>query len=215
MNRNEACDIYTRLSGAYPDSLNTHHWCSTPYENLILTILSAQTTDNAVAQVKDALLSRFPTPESLAEGNIKEIEELIHRTGFYHTKALHIKSAAKVLVEKFGGVVPSDMDSLLTLPGVGRKTANIVLYKSFGKNEGIAIDTHVFRLAGRIGLSKSTSQDQVEVDLMKLYPNEIWGRLTDLFIAHGRRCCTARKPKCDICSVKKMCYYFSFMPRIS
>lgn len=213
MHRNQACDIYICLAAVYPDSFQTHNWCPTPFENLILTILSAQTTDTAVALVREGLFSRFPTPKSLSGGNIDEIEKLIHRTGFYHTKALHIKGAAKVLVEKFGGAVPSDMDSLLTLPGVGRKTANIVLFHSFGKNEGIAVDTHVFRLAGRIGLSKGTGQDKVENDLMEIYPKKVWGSITDLFIAHGRRCCTARKPKCILCPVKNNCNYYFFLVR--
>jgi endonuclease-3 len=175
---------------------------------LILTILSAQTTDLTVDKVRKPLFIRFPTPEALANAPVDEVETIIRITGFYHTKARHIVGTAQKIVRDFGGEVPRTMDELLTLPGVGRKTANIVLFHALGKNHGIAVDTHVKRLAQRIGLSANPDQDKIEQDLMNLYPAETWGDLTDLLITHGRRVCTARKPKCHECFLARHCRYY-------
>jgi endonuclease-3 len=162
-----------------------------------------------VDAIRDDLFSRFPDPQSLSNADIAEVEEIIHPTGFFHMKAKHIIAASRSLVERFSGTVPATMDDLLTIPGVGRKTANIVLYHAFGKNIGVAVDTHVFRLAGRLGFSDSGNADGIEKDLMHLFPDKDWGVLTDILISHGRATCTARKPACGICPVSHLCRYYS------
>ncbi|MDD1673412.1 MAG: endonuclease III [Methanomicrobiales archaeon] len=179
-----------------------------PYQVLILTILSAQTTDLAVDKVRNPLFTRYPAAISLAQAQPEEVEEIIHSLGFFHMKARHIIGAAQALVDRFSGEVPSTIEDLLTLPGVGRKTANIVLYHAFGKNEGIAVDTHVKRLAVRIGFSDSPDQDRIERDVMEYFPKDNWGLLTDLFIAHGRAICIAKKPQCPVCPINPYCRYY-------
>ena len=210
MQKKDANLIYLFLLKHYPDALDspTTVGRGTPFQVLILTILSAQTTDRAVLLVKKPLFSRYRTPAALANADIPDVEEIIHSLGFYHAKARHIIATAQKLVSEFGGKVPLTMNELLTLPGVGRKTANIVLYHALGKNEGVAVDTHVKRLAQRIGFSKNRDQDRIEQDLMRLFPPEKWGDLTDVLIAHGRACCTAKKPRCDVCPIARRCRYF-------
>jgi endonuclease-3 len=210
MRTTDAKNIYLLLLEHYADARDspTKPGRGTPFVVLILTILSAQTTDRAVLLVKKPLFSKYKTPSALANADIADIEEIIHSLGFYHAKARHIIAAAQMVVSEFGGTVPPSMAGLLKLPGVGRKTANIVLYHALGKNEGIAVDTHVRRLAQRIGFSNFSGQDRIEQDLMRLFPQDWWGDLTDLLIAHGRTCCTAKKPKCGICPVTQFCRYF-------
>ena len=209
MDKKKARRIFTILSGRYPDRWARERYSASPFEVLITTILSAQTTDKSVDAVRDDLFSRFPDPESLSNADIAEVEEIIHSTGFFHMKAKHIIAASRSLCERFSGTVPATMDDLLTIPGVGRKTANIVLYHAFGKNMGVAVDTHVFRLAGRLGFSDSGNADGIEKDLMRLFPEKDWGVLTDVLISHGRAICTARKPACGICPVSHLCRYYS------
>jgi endonuclease-3 len=210
MRTTDARNIYLLLLEHYPDARNspTTLGRGTPFVVLVLTILSAQTTDRAVLLVKKPLFSKYKTPSALANANIPDVERIIHSLGFYHAKARHIIAAARMVVSEFGGTVPSTMEGLLKLPGVGRKTANIVLYHALGKNEGIAVDTHVRRLAQRIGFSSFNDQDRIEQDLMRLFPQDWWGDLTDVLIAHGRACCTAKKPRCGICPVTQFCRYF-------
>ena len=175
---------------------------------LVLTILSAQTTDRAVLKVKGPLFAQYPTPEKLSKAKIQDVETIIHSLGYYHAKAANIIAASKVLLADFGGKVPATMEELLTIPGVGRKTANIVLYHAHGKNQGIAVDTHVRRLAKRIGFSKTDNVTVIERDLMALFPRDRWGDLTDVLIAHGRACCDAKKPACERCPVTEYCRFF-------
>jgi endonuclease-3 len=217
MLKKDALKIYSLLFNRYPDALDspTTIGKGTPFQVLILTILSAQTTDRAVLLVKKPLFSRYRTPAALAKADIPDVEEIIHSLGFYHAKARHIIATAQNLVSEFGGKVPLTMNELLTLPGVGRKTANIVLYHALGKNEGVAVDTHVKRLAQRIGFSKNRDQDRIEQDLMRLFPQEKWGDLTDVLIAHGRACCTAKKPRCDVCPIARRCRYFQNLKKTS
>jgi len=137
-----------------------------------------------------------------------DVEPIIHSLGYYHAKARHIIAAAQKVVTDFGGIVPKTMDELLTIPGVGRKTANIVLYHGHGRNEGIAVDTHVRRLAQRIGFSETDNVTVIERDLMALFLKDMWGDMTDVLIAHGRACCTAKKPLCDRCPISMYCRYF-------
>jgi endonuclease-3 len=203
--------IYSLLLHQYPDACNSAGMVvcqGSPFEILILTILSAQTTDQAVLQVKKPLFTRYPSPAALAAAKTEEIETLIHSLGYYHAKSRHIIAASQALITKFGGEVPGTMEELLSIPGVGRKTANIVLYHALGRNEGIAVDTHVRRLAQRIGFSDTDNVRIIEKDLMAAFPKNEWGDLTDLLIAHGRACCTARKPKCEVCSISRYCRFF-------
>ena len=180
----------------------------TPFEVLVLTILSAQTTDKAVLKVKKPLFVKYPTPAKLAKANVEEVEPIIHSLGYYHAKAKNIIAASQALLDRFGGNVPGTMEDLLTIPGVGRKTANIVLYHALGKNEGIAVDTHVRRLAQRIGFSNTDNVEVIERDLMALFPQDDWGDVTDVLIAHGRATCDAKKPMCDVCVISEECRYY-------
>lgn len=208
MDRITAAWIYDTLAEQYPEACTPLPFFHSPFQVLILTILSAQTTDQAVDKVRPPLFARYPTPEALANADIHEVEEIIHSTGFYQVKARHIVNTAAMLVSRFGGSVPTTMEELLLLPGVGRKTGNILLYHALGINAGIAVDTHVKRLAGRLGLSTRTDQNQIEQDLMALYPRERWGDLTDIMIAHGRRCCTAKSPRCGVCPISRVCRFY-------
>ncbi|MGD0535514.1 MAG: endonuclease III [Methanoregula sp.] len=214
MKKQDAARIYSILRKQYPHAREspTTVCRGTPFEVLILTILSAQTTDRAVILVKEPLFSAYPTPEALSRAVTSDIESIIHSLGFYHAKAQHIIAAAKVLISDFGGEVPDTMEELLSIPGVGRKTANIVLYHGFGKNHGIAVDTHVRRLAQRIGFSDTDDVTVIEHDLMALFPKTEWGDLTDVFIAHGRACCTAKKPQCPSCRIRTFCRYYRTNP---
>jgi endonuclease-3 len=207
--------IFRILVQTYGETLGSQPstgWGS-PYQILILTILSAQTTDAAVDRVRKPLFERYPTVASLAAANPEEVEEIIHALGFFRVKARHVIRTALALAERYGGEVPTTMEDLLTLPGVGRKTANIVLYHAFGENEGIAVDTHVKRIAHRIGFTDSRNQDAVEKDLTPCFPREQWGMLTDLLIAHGRAICTAQDPSCPVCPVRQFCRYYRNLTR--
>ena len=178
---------------------------SNPLEILIATMLSAQTTDERVNIVTKNLFQKYRTPEDYANIDIKELEQDIHSTGFYHNKAKNLQNTAKLLVEKFDSQVPRTMEELIELPGVARKTANIVLYNAYGVTAGIAVDTHVRRVSGRLGLTESEDPTRIEQDLMKITPKEKWMELTDLLVYHGRQVCIARKPKCEICILSKYC----------
>jgi endonuclease-3 len=192
------------LEKQYPNAKTALNY-TTPLEILVATMLSAQTTDERVNIVTQTLFQKYRTPQDYANVDIEELEQDIRSTGFYHTKAKHLQNTAKLLVEKFHSQVPQTMEELLELPGVARKTANIVLYNAYGITAGIAVDTHVRRLAGRLGLSESEDQDKIEQDLMQLAPREKWMQLTDLLIFHGRQVCDAKKPKCGICVLNKIC----------
>jgi endonuclease-3 len=197
-----------------------HEYCTHPRENrnflrfenpfqiLILTILSAQTTDAIVNSVAGALFSAYPTPEALARADVRDVEKIIRKCGFFHTKARNIIATAVLLRDEFGGQVPGSMADLLRLPGVGRKTANIVLNHAFGINEGIAVDTHVRRVAHRIGLTDHTDPDRIERDLMERFAKAQWGDINYLLIRHGRTRCTAKRPKCDDCVINHLCRYY-------
>jgi endonuclease-3 len=214
MKAQDARRIYALLVKHYPHARESPTTVArgTPFEVLILTILSAQTTDRAVLMVKEPLFSAYPTPKALARAKIADVEPIIHSLGFYHAKARHIIAAAQALITEFGGEVPTTMEGLLSIPGVGRKTANIVLYHGYGENHGIAVDTHVRRLAQRIGFSDTDDVKVIEQDLMALFPQQEWGDLTDVFIAHGRACCTAKKPQCASCVIKTLCRYYQGLP---
>ena len=211
MKKQDAAQCYSLLVKRYPDARNSPAILSkgTAFEVLILTILSAQTTDRAVLKVREPLFEKYPTPSALAKAGTEEVETIIHSLGYYHAKTRNIIAASQALLLTFGGNVPESMDELLTIPGVGRKTANIVLYHALGRNEGIAVDTHVRRLAQRIGFSNTDNVAVIERDLMALFPQEQWGDLTDVLIAHGRACCDAKKPRCDVCPISSRCRFFT------
>ncbi len=197
-------ELYRRLLALYPDAkcaLNHRN----AFELLIATILSAQCTDARVNMVTPALFKRFPKPADFAKASLGEIETLIRSTGFYRNKAKSIQGASKLLVEKFDGQVPRTMDELLELPGVARKTANVVLGNAFGINVGMVVDTHIGRLSRRLGLSKHDDPGKVERDLMNLFPSENWMTLAHLLIYHGRQVCAARKPACERCTLSDIC----------
>jgi endonuclease-3 len=215
MKKQDAARVYSLLLKRYPDARESPLTVArgTPFEVIILTILSAQTTDKAVLKVKKPLFLKYPNPAKLAKAKAADVEKIIHSLGYYHAKAKNIIAASQSLLDNFGGSVPETMDELLTIPGVGRKTANIVLYHALGKNEGIAVDTHVRRLAQRIGFSDTDNVAVIECDLMALFPRDLWGDLTDVLIAHGRATCDAKKPLCDICVITKDCRYFKTLSK--
>lgn len=178
---------------------------NTPLELLIAVILSAQSTDAMINRITPRLFTELKTAEDFANCDIKKLEELIKSSGFYHNKAKNIKAACKVISEDFNGEVPKTMEELTYLPGVGRKTANVVMLNAFGICEGIAVDTHAKRISNRLGLSDKTEPLKIEQDLLKLIPRESWYKMNHLFVYHGRAQCTSRKPKCDECCVGKFC----------
>ena len=197
-------ELLRLLHAEYPD-IRCELNFSNPWELLVATILSAQCTDERVNMVTPALFARFPDPKSLAEADREEVESLIRSTGFFRNKAKNIPGAARRLVEEHDSEVPADMDQLLALPGVARKTANVVLGNAFNMAEGVAVDTHVKRLSNRLNLTQATTPEKIEHDLMALAPREEWIDLTHLLIFHGRRVCFARKPNCPGCVVRHLC----------
>jgi endonuclease-3 len=210
MKKQDAAKIYSLLCKRYPDARDSPATLSkgSAFEVLVLTILSAQTTDRAVLQVKTPLFTHYPSPSALAKAKTEDVETIIHSLGYFHAKAKHIIAASQTLLSEFDGRVPETMEDLLKIPGVGRKTANIVLYHSLGRNEGIAVDTHVRRLAQRIGFSDTDNVSVIERDLMAAFPQEQWGDLTDVLIAHGRICCDAKRPQCEVCPISRYCRFF-------
>ncbi len=196
--------VQAALAGKYPEP-ETHLIAANPWQLLVAVILSAQCTDARVNMVTPNLFARWPDASSLAKAPLNEVEQVIRSTGFFHNKAKNIIASAKRITEDFGGEVPRTLAELITLPGVARKTANVVLWSSFGINEGIAIDTHVGRIVFRLGLTKSTNVIQVEKDLMALFPCEEWGLLNHRLVWFGRHVCDAKKPLCEQCEMQSFC----------
>ena len=196
--------VYTALKKAYP---NAH--CSLSFDNtwelFVATILSAQCTDKRVNLVTPHLFKQFPTIESFAQGKIEHIEAAVRSTGFYRNKAKAIQGSARMIMNVFDGQVPDTMSALLKLPGVARKTANVVLGVAFHKAEGVVVDTHVARLSMRLHLSNEKRPEKIERDLMKRFPREQWINISHLFIDHGRAVCKARNPACDQCPLNVIC----------
>ena len=199
-----AREIYDRLAEHYPDAHCALDYKS-PYQLLVATILSAQCTDKRVNMVTPVLFKRYRTPASMADANPAELEEMIKSTGFYRNKAKSLLGMARALVDRHRGKVPDELEELVELPGVGRKTANVVLGNAFDKNEGVVVDTHVGRVSQRLGLTRETDPVKIEQDLMRLYPSERWTMLAHLLIEHGRRICVARRPKCEECFLNDIC----------
>jgi endonuclease III len=201
--RERAAKVLEGLRETYPDARTALEY-GTPFELLIATILSAQATDVSVNAATPHLFETYPTPEVMAKATPEDVEPLIRTIGLYRNKAKNIVATAKALVETFGGEVPNDFDAIQTLPGVGRKTANVVLSNAYGR-PGIAVDTHVGRLARRLGFSKHENPDKVEADLENVFPISDWIFVHHALILHGRRTCDARKPKCDACELLENC----------
>ena len=199
-----ALEIMIRLKRIYPEASCTLNY-ETPVQLLVATILSAQCTDERVNQVTPALFQRFPDAAAFAEADREELQNLIHSTGFYRNKAKNIQATCRMLVEKFGSEVPKRMELLLELPGVARKTANVVLANAYDINMGVTVDTHVKRLSYRLGLTEQTDPIRVERDLIRLLPQEDWENWSIRLIYHGRAVCKARKPECDRCILADLC----------
>jgi endonuclease-3 len=205
MNRKQRARIVMdRLAAEFPEA-HIALGFDTPWHLLVAVILSAQTTDVGVNKVTPKLFAAYPEPQDLASADVEDVEAIVRPTGFYHNKTKSIMGAARCIVAEFDGKVPDTMDDLLRLPGVARKTANIVVSNAYGKIEGIAVDTHVFRLSHRLGLSKADDPNKVEADLMKLWPREEWFHVNYRFIDHGRAVCTAKRPICGACVMNDIC----------
>jgi endonuclease-3 len=200
----QAAVVFERLLASYPGAHCALDFTN-PFELLCATILSAQCTDKRVNMVTPALFARFPDAAALAVAGQDEVEELIRSTGFYRNKAKSLIGMAGALVERHGGAVPDDMASLVALPGVGRKTANVILGNAFGKDEGIVVDTHVTRLSNRLGLTRETDAVKIERALIPLFPRDRWTMVSHLLIEHGRQICLARKPRCAACVLADVC----------
>lgn len=202
--KRRAREIFTVLREKYPRAkiaLNfSNHW-----ELLVAVILSAQCTDKKVNEVTAELFKKYKTLDDYAEADPRDFERMIRPTGFFRAKAKNILASAKITREKFGGKIPRTMEEILTLKGVARKTANVVLGNAYGVTEGIAVDTHVRRLSQRLGFSKNNNPEKIEKDLMSLFPKRQWFRLTYLLIGHGRALCAAKDPSCDLCPLQKLC----------
>ena len=197
-------EIITRLHKEYPDAK-----CSltfrNPYQLLVATILSAQCTDDRVNQVTPALFKRFPKPNDMADARPEELEEMIKSTGFFRNKTKSLLGMSNAVVERHKGNIPDEMDALVELPGVGRKTANVVLGNAFHKAEGVVVDTHVTRLSQRLALTQQTDAVKIELDLMDLVPRDEWTVISHLFIDHGRAVCKAPTPRCEVCILNDIC----------
>ncbi len=207
MNKEVAIKIINILKDTYPDAKCSLDF-TTPFEMLIAVILSAQCTDERVNKTTPAIFSKYSTPEDFDKMPLETLEELIHPCGFYKNKARNIKLTAEKIINEFNSEVPDNMEDLLSLPGVGRKTANVVMLEAFNKPQGIAVDTHAKRISNRIGFSSEESPEKIEQDLLKLFPYEYWKDVNHILIYHGRAICTARSPKCDSCPIKAYCKFY-------
>ncbi|MCE5266701.1 MAG: endonuclease III [Planctomycetaceae bacterium] len=202
--KRRAAEIARRLANAYPDAK-----CSldfrTPLELLVATILSAQCTDERVNKVTKSLFRKYPTAPHYAKARIEQLAQDIQSTGFFRNKAKSIQNCCRVLLEQYDGQVPKEMEQLVELPGVGRKTANVVLGTAYGIAVGVVVDTHVTRITQRLGLTKQKAPEKIELDLMQLFDKKEWIMLAHRLIHHGRQCCTARSPKCPQCPLESLC----------
>jgi len=202
--KQRAAKIVKRLAETYPDAACALKF-KEPWQLLVATILSAQCTDVRVNEVTITLFQKYPTPAHFAEADLAELERDILPTGFFRNKAKNIQGCFRLLMERHGGRVPNTMEELVELPGVGRKTANVILGVVYGIAVGVVVDTHVDRLSHRLGLSKEKSPEKIEQDLMALFPQREWIMLSHRLIIHGRQCCTARKPQCPVCPLGAIC----------
>ena len=200
----DVIDLINILNKTYPDATCSLNF-NTPFELVISVMLSAQCTDDRVNKTVADIFPKYNTPEDFANMEISKLENLIHPCGFYKNKAKNIKLCSKKIISNFNGNVPQNMDDLLTLPGIGRKSANVILLDAFNNPVGIAIDTHCKRISNRLGLSCESDPEKIEQDLLKIFPNKYIKDVNHLFVWHGRNICTARSPKCSSCPINKYC----------
>ena len=208
MKKLDVTNFVKTLKKAYPDATCSLDF-KTPFQMVVAVMLSAQCTDARVNKTTPALFERCKTIQDFVDIDIQELEDLIHPCGFYKNKAKNIKLCAKQVIENFNGEVPHTMEELLTLAGVGRKSANVILLEAFGIANGIAVDTHAKRVSNRIGLSNEKEPEKVEQDLLKIFPKEYLKDINHLFVWHGRNTCDSRKPNCENCCVKEYCKYYN------
>lgn len=204
MIKKQGKELINILRSKYPDAKCSLDF-KTPFEMVVAVMLSAQCTDERVNKTTPSIFAKYSTPEDFANIELEELEKLIHPCGFYKNKAKNIKACAKEIVEKYNGEVPRTMEELISLPGVGRKSANVVMLEAFGKAQGIAVDTHCKRIANKLGLSSQKEPEKIEQDLLKIFEKEDYKDVNHLLIWHGRNTCIARNPKCEECVLKNMC----------
>ena len=202
--KKEATEILNILRNHYPEATCSLDFKS-PFQMVIAVLLSAQFTDERVNKTTPLLFKDYGTPEKMAKMDIKELENIIHPCGFYKNKAKNALACSQVLVEKYNSIVPNNMEDLMSLPGVGRKSANVIMLEAFGDAQGIAVDTHARRISNKIGFSSKAEPEKIEQDLLKQFPKEDWKDVNHLFVWHGRYTCIARNPKCDKCPLQKHC----------
>ena len=207
-NKNDAINVIKILKNYYPDAKCSLDF-STPFEMVVATILSAQCTDERVNKTTPSIFHYYSTPTDFANLDIKTLEKLIHPCGFYKNKAKNIKACAQKLINDFNGEVPKTAEELMSLPGVGRKTANVVMLEAFGIVEGIAVDTHAKRISNLVGFSTENDPLKIEQDLLNLFPKEYIKDINHLFVWHGRNICSSRSPKCDVCPIQRYCKFRS------
>lgn len=207
MKKSDAIKFVEILKETYPDATCSLDF-KTPFQMVVAVMLSAQCTDERVNKTTPTLFERCKTVQDFADIDINELEKIIHPCGFYKNKAKNIKLCAKQVLDIFGGEVPDNMEDLQSLAGVGRKSANVVMLEAFNNPQGIAVDTHAKRVSNLVGLSNESDPVKIEQDLLKIFPKEYLKDINHLFVWHGRNTCVARKPKCDLCSVKNFCKYY-------
>ena len=207
MKKDKNIEIIELLKKAYPDAKCSLDF-SSPFELLIAVILSAQCTDERVNKTTPNIFAKYNSPEDFANIEISMLEDLIHPCGFYKNKAKSIKKTSQILVQKYNSKVPNTMEELISLPGVGRKTANVVMLEAFDNPQGVAVDTHCKRIANRIGFSSEKDPEKIEQDLLKIFPKKYYYDLNHILIWHGRKICTSQSPKCSICPISNYCMFF-------
>ena len=208
LNKKQLKDFVNILKNTYPDATCSLDF-TTPFEMVVAVMLSAQCTDERVNKTTPSLFAKYKTPEDFANIDISELEKLIHPCGFYKNKAKNIKACAIKIMNDFNGIVPNTMEELLTLPGVGRKSANVILLEAFGLAQGIAVDTHAKRISNRLGLSNESDPEKIEKDLLNIFDKEHLKDINHLFVWHGRNTCNSRKPNCDSCAVRDFCKLYN------
>lgn len=204
MKKEDIVEIFKLLKKEYPDAKCSLDF-STPFEMMIAVMLSAQCTDERVNKITATFFPKYHTPQDFADMPLEKIENLIHSCGFYHNKAKNMKLASQKILTDFSGNVPKTMDELMTIPGVGRKSANVIMLEAFDNPQGIAVDTHVKRLSNRIGLSKKSEPEKIEQDLLAQIPKEYWKDANHIFIWHGRIICKSQNPQCEKCCIRHLC----------
>lgn len=208
MNKNDTINLIEILKNTYPDAKCSLDF-KAPFQMVVAVMLSAQCTDERVNKTTPELFNKCKTIEDFANIDIQDLEKIIHPCGFYKNKAKNIKLCAKKVLDNFNGIVPNTMDELLSLPGVGRKSANVIMLEVYGIANGVAVDTHAKRISNRLGLSNNKEPEKIEQDLIKQIPKKYLKDINHLFMWHGRNTCTARNPKCEICTVKEFCKYYT------